>query len=130
MDVNHLWLQARGLHLDFTATLPAPDGSAALASPSVASGAIDDCPVLAQHAEPEALVSTKSVLPLHGVLAGNPGHSVGKEPVGEPSLSGEPECLSLQGLILSEQSKAGNFLERRGGIPPTAEPVGILPQRS
>lgn len=24
-----------------------------------------------------------------------PGHSVGKEPRGEPSLSGEPECLSL-----------------------------------
>ena len=65
-------------------------------SESEDSGATDKCPVLAQHAEQEAFSSTTSVLPLHGVLAGNPGHSVGKEPVGELSLSAEAECLSLQ----------------------------------
>jgi hypothetical protein len=47
-------------------------------SESEDSGATDKCPVLAQHAEQEAFSSTTSVLPLHGVLAGNPGHSVGK----------------------------------------------------
>src|SRR5712692_5752560 len=41
-------------------------------------------------------VSTTSVLPRHGVLVWNPGHSVGKVPVGELSLSSEEECLSLQ----------------------------------
>src|SRR5712692_11346944 len=65
-------------------------------SESEDSGATDKCPVLAQHAEQEAFSSTTSVLPLHGVLAGNPGHSVGKEPIGELSLPGEPGCLSLQ----------------------------------
>jgi len=69
---------------------------AALASPSDASGHIDKLPVLPQHAGTGAKVTTKSVLPLHGVRAGSPRHSVGKEPVGEPSLSGAPECLSLQ----------------------------------
>ena len=47
-------------------------------SESEDSGATDKCPVLAQHAEQEAFSSTTSVLPLHGVLAGNQGHSVGK----------------------------------------------------
>ena len=84
-------------------------------------------PVLAQHAEQGAL-STENVLPRHGILAWNPFRSVGKEPVGEPSLSGEPECLSLHLPILSEQAKTGNVAERRGGIPPTAEAAGILPQ--
>ena len=43
---------------------------AALASLSDASGASDKCPVLAQHAGQGAL-STKSVLPEHGLLAQN-----------------------------------------------------------
>ena len=85
-----------------------------MASQSDASGHIDKVPVLAQLAEPEALPSTENVLPRHGVLAWNLDRSVGKEPVGEPSLSGEPECLSLQLSILSEQSKTGNAVERSG----------------
>src|SRR5258708_19566328 len=36
-----------------------------------------------------------------------PVRSVGKEPVGELSLSSEPECLSLQESILTDQSKPG-----------------------
>jgi hypothetical protein len=38
--------------------------------------------------------STENVLPRHGLLAENPLRSVGKVRPGEPSLSGEPECLS------------------------------------
>src|SRR5258708_6590880 len=56
-------------------------------------GPSDKRPVLAQHAEQGALSSTKSVLPMHGVLAWNPATQLERE-VGEPSLSGEPECLS------------------------------------
>ncbi len=44
---------------------------------------------------------------MHGILAWNPGHSVGKEPVDELSLSGKPECLSLQESILTDQEKTG-----------------------
>ena len=40
-----------------------------------------------------------------------PGHSVVKEHVGKPSLSGEPECLSLHLPLLSESSESGK--ERR-----------------
>jgi hypothetical protein len=35
-----------------------------------------------------------------------PDRSVGKVPVGEPSLSGEPECLSLHSIILAQEEKA------------------------
>ena len=62
-------------------------------------------PVLAQHAEQGALSSTENVLPRHGVLAWNLDRSVGIEPVDEPSLSGEPECLSLHGYILPQAGK-------------------------
>jgi hypothetical protein len=58
--------------------------------------ATDKCPVLAQHAEQEAFSSTTSVLPLHGVLAGNPAVLLERNRVDEPSLSAEAECLSLQ----------------------------------
>jgi hypothetical protein len=37
-----------------------------------------------------------------------PDRSVGKVPVGEPSLSTEAECLSLQVSILPEEQKSGN----------------------
>jgi hypothetical protein len=69
--------------------------STALASPAATSGHPDKVPVLAQHAESAALSSTENVLPRHGVLAWNLDRSVGKDPVSELSLSGEPECLSL-----------------------------------
>ena len=60
-------------------------------------GPFDKRPVLAQHAEQGALSSTKSVLPMHGVLAWNPATQLERE-VGEPSLSCEPECLSPHGV--------------------------------
>ena len=85
-----------------------------MASQSDASGMIDKHPVLTQHAESEASQSTENVLPRHGVLAWNLDRSVGKELVGKPSLSGEPECLSLQLSILSEQSRTGTAVERSG----------------
>ena len=69
--------------------------STALASPTGTSGRSDKTPILAQHAEQGALSSTENVLPRHGVLAWNLDRSFGKEPVDEPSLSGEPECLML-----------------------------------
>ena len=69
-------------------------------------------------------------------LVRNPGHSVGKEPVSELSLSGEPECLSLQKTILTDVLKTGNRLGRRypgaqapnkvGSFLPMAEARGIL----
>jgi hypothetical protein len=42
-----------------------------------------------------------------------PSHSVGKEPVGELSLSGGPECLSLQDRILTDVAKTGKGREQR-----------------
>ena len=42
-----------------------------------------------------------------------PDRSVGKELVGELSLSGKPECLSLQESILPELLKTGKCLGRR-----------------
>src|SRR5713101_7754829 len=52
----------------------------------------DKVPVLAQHgfeatSEQEAFCIDHECLPRHGVLVWNPGHSVGKVPVGELSLS-------------------------------------------
>src|SRR5260221_6503112 len=40
--------------------------------------------------------STENVLPLHGVLAGNPAVQLERNRVSEPSLSAKAECLSLQ----------------------------------
>jgi hypothetical protein len=50
--VNHLWLEARGLHLDSTATLQTLMGQQLWLHSPIRSVAIDKCPVLAQHAEP------------------------------------------------------------------------------
>src|SRR5438874_12593254 len=91
----------RGLLLASTATRhPLPNG--ALASPAATSwesedstGATDNCPVLAQHAEQGALVSTENVLPDSGFSVGTPDVQLERGHRGEPSLSGEPECLSL-----------------------------------
>jgi hypothetical protein len=59
-------------------------------------------------ASKERCLSTKSVLPRHGVLAWNRATQLSRYRVGEPSLSGEPECLSLHRSILTEQEKNGN----------------------
>ncbi len=45
-----------------------------------------------------------------------PDRSVGKEPVGEPSLSSEEECLSLHSPMLPQEEKSGN------GNPTTQSP--------
>jgi hypothetical protein len=47
-----------------------------------------------------------------------PGHSVGKEPVGEPSLSGEPECLSLHLSLLSGPAQSGKQDKKGAALPP------------
>ena len=59
-------------------------------------GLSDKQPVLVQHAEQGAKASTGNIFPLHGLLAGNPPNiPLERNPVGEPSLPGEPGCLSL-----------------------------------
>src|SRR6266567_8605215 len=63
---------------------------AALASASDISGHSDKVPVLAQHAEPEALFDRERFLRTRHSCT-EPDRSVGKEPVGELSLSGEPK---------------------------------------
>ena len=68
----------------------------ALASLADTSRPSDNRPVLTQACRINSVVSTENVLPLHGILAGNPTVQLEKNPVGELSLSGEPECLSLQ----------------------------------
>jgi hypothetical protein len=89
---------------------------AALASLSDASGAIDKCPVLAQHAGQGAL-STKSVLPEHGLLAQNLTTQLERYRVGKPSLFSEEKCLSLHKSILAQESKTG----KEAALPPLAE---------
>ena len=48
------------------------------------------------------------------ILDGNPDRSVVQEPVGEPSLPGEPGCLSLHRSILAQPSKSGNVQAQPG----------------
>ena len=65
-------------------------------------GPSDKWPVLAHRGrttcEKGALFSTENILPTHGVLAWNPANVPLERSVGETSLSGEPECLSPQGV--------------------------------
>src|SRR5216683_811812 len=75
-------------------------------SESEDSGASDNGPVLAQHAEQEALALDRERFTQTRRSCLEPDRSVGKVPVGEPSLSGEPECLSLYATILAQQEKA------------------------
>ena len=75
-------------------------------SESEDSGASDNGPVLAQHAEQEALALDRERFTQTRRSCLEPDRSVGKGPVGEPSLSGEPECLSLYATILAQQEKA------------------------
>ena len=64
------------------------------------SGHIDKVPVFAQHGrttfEQRTQELTKSVLPRPGFLVWNPATQLSKKPVGEQSLSSEPECLNPQ----------------------------------
>src|SRR5260370_41932434 len=75
-------------------------------SESEDSGASDNGPVLAQHAEQEAFTLDRERFTQTRRSCLEPDRSVGKGPVGEPSLSGEPECLSLHAPILAQEEKA------------------------
>src|SRR5260370_42084716 len=77
-------------------------------SESEDSGASDNGPVLAQHAEQEAFLIDRERFTQARRSCLEPDRSVGKVPVGEPSLSGEPECLSLHAIILAHEEKSGN----------------------
>ena len=82
---------------------------AALASLSDASGASDKCPVLAQHAG-QGAVSTKSVLPEHGLLAQNLATQLERYRVG-------PLVSLLRGEVpkpTQEYSRTG-IKNRKGG---------------
>src|SRR5713101_9735004 len=70
------------------------------------SGASDNGPVLAPHAEQEAFTLDRERFTQARRSCLEPDRSVGKVPVGEPSLSGEPECLSLHVTILAHKEKA------------------------
>src|SRR6266702_17106 len=94
--------EARGLRLYSTATQKGDLSALASlydTSESFDSGPSDKRPVLAHHGrttcKQEALLSTKNVLPEHGILAQNLSVQLEKNPVGELSLSSEEECLSL-----------------------------------
>src|SRR5260370_25734927 len=95
-------------------------------SESEDSGASDNGPVLAQHAEQEAFLIDRERFTQARRSCLEPDRSVGKEPVGEPSLSSEEECLSLHDSILSHEEKSGN------GDPTTQAPdndSAFLPSR-
>jgi hypothetical protein len=77
-------------------------------SESEDSGASDNGPVLAQLAEQEAFTLDRERFTQTRRSCLEPDRSVGKGPVGEPSLSGEPECLSLHSTILAHKEKSGN----------------------
>ena len=87
-----------------------------MASPADASGPFDKRPVLAQHAEPEAFIDRERFTPSR-FLDGNPTVQLERYHVGKPSLSGEPECLSLHTTILPALTKSG----KEAALPPLAE---------
>src|SRR5260370_37673709 len=95
-------------------------------SESEDSGASDNGPVLAQHGEQEGFTLDRERFTQTRRSCLEPDRSVGKVPVGEPSLSGEPECLSLHSTILAQEEKSGN------GTPATQAPEkdsAFLPSR-
>ena len=115
MTVNsHPWLEARGLlHLDSTAILHAEAGAQLWLHSPMRSVHSDKVPVLAQHAEPEAFIDRERFTPSR-LLDGNPTIQLERYWEGEPSLSGEPECLSLPGGILCRANKTG----KEAALPP------------
>ncbi len=110
MDVMNPCLKARGLLLASASTLLSQGRKAASASSTATSGTMTRYPSCLSMPSQERY-STENVLPRHGILAWNPLRSVGKVPTGEPSLSGEAECLSLHAYgsthIQKEQEKKG-----------------------
>ena len=90
--------------------------STALASLADTSGWSDNPPVLAQHAGQGAL-STEDILPGSGFSARTPYVQLERYREGEPSLSGEPECLSLLRSVLFQWSKSG----KEAALPPLAQ---------
>jgi hypothetical protein len=101
-------------------------------SESEDSGQHDKLPVPAHRGRTtrgqEALQSTKNILPRHRFLPGTPYVQLEKNPVGEPSLSGEPECLSLHSSLLTEEGERGNWAA--GGAEPSVGPFIPPPRRS
>ena len=112
----------------------------ALASPTDTSRYHDKVPVSAHQSrtpcEQTALPSTENVLPLHGVLAGNPAVQLERNHVGEPSLSAEAECLSLQAQDstpvqnsqIAKERHSSPCVERRGLLPQYAETCYLFKQ--
>ena len=72
-------------------------------------------------------VSTTSVLPRHGVLVWNPGHSVGKVPVGELSLSCRAKSALAYRQSIAQRFKTCKMLFRlsRRALPPRHECAGL-----
>src|SRR5713226_3652956 len=72
-------------------------------------------------------VSTTSVFPRHGVLVWNPGHSVGKAPVGELSLSCRAKSALAYRQSIAQRFKTCKMIFRlsRRAIPPRHECAGL-----
>jgi hypothetical protein len=98
-----------------------PCGAVALASSFDALGALDKRPVHHEHASGGAFLDRERFTPSR-FLDGNPTVQLKRYREGEPSLSGEPECLSLQGFILARQVKTANGGRR---FLPQMQSVGI-----
>ncbi len=94
-------------------------------SESEDSGASDNGPVLAQHAEQEAFTLDRERFTQARRSCLEPDRSVGKEPVGEPSLSAGAECLSLHATILAHEEKSVNA----GPTPAPNKDSAFLPSR-
>ena len=103
-----------GLHLDSTATRHTEAGVPLWLHRPMQEAHIDRVPVLAQHAEQGACDMKLRFIKIDrerftqarrsclepAPFRRAPRMGVGKEPVGEPSLEGLPECLSLHLSIL------------------------------
>src|SRR5215471_12433503 len=100
-------LESKGLVSSLDRTSGTPRGVPALASSTDTSGTSDKRPVLIQHAGQGALCVDHECFTQAWTSCLEPGHSVVKEPVGKPSLSGEPECLSLHGSLLFVHTENG-----------------------
>jgi hypothetical protein len=85
-------------------------------------GRSDKAPILVQHAEQGASVSTGNILPRHGILAWNPLNiPLERYRVGEPSLSSEEECdTACKDLFFLTGQKVELVLLRSPIFPPRA----------
>src|SRR5260370_36186618 len=94
-------------------------------SESEDSGASDNGPVLAQHAEQEVLALDRERFNQTRRSRLEPDRSVAKVPVAEPSLSAGAECLSLHSSMLAQEEKSGNA----GPTPAPNKDSAFLPSR-